>query len=593
MQKIEITKKNLLPQKTHWSVYRWMLSFLSAYRGPFVIVFLMGIVITTVELLLPKALQIVIDNALPSKDTRLLSEIFFSLIVLVAISIFLTLKKNLIDRRIRENVARDVQIGIYQKIRKLGFSYFEEHPVGESIGLLQSEVDALQRFYRELFPRFIQTGLFSLISVLMMCTISIPLALIMFPTLLLYNIFGRNLDRKVSDYGNKFAEQRVHFSQTIYEMLSAQVELRTNAAEEWGNKRGEEATESLNKALRQSFNFINLRNATRIFFQYIGSIVTIMYGVHLLLSNVITVGEISAFLIYFFTAMQNMTSFIMLTSEQRVMIRQAHRLYEIYAATPDVVEQKNPIELQEVKGHIKFNDVAFAYKGKDPIIKGVTLEIEAGQRLALVGPSGEGKSTLIKLLPRFYDPVSGSITIDQIDIRNWSLKQLRQTIGIVFQETYLFGSTIRENILIGNPTASEEEVIAAAKAAAAHEFIMRLPQGYDTPVKERGVILSGGQKQRISIARLFLKSPKIILLDEATAALDNFSEAEVTDALKNLMKGRTTITIAHRISTIKDYDVIAFLKDGRITEIGSYEELMKKEGEFFSLVSGQGGREPS
>lgn len=568
---------------------KWIISFLAPYRVQFTLTLLLGTLITLIELLLPKSLQFFIDKVLPMRNPQVVIYTFILLAVLIFASVFLSIKKNRIDIAMQEYVARDIQFKVYQKIKHMGFSYFEEHPVGESIGLMQSEVDSLQKYYRNLLPNYIKTGLFSSISVILMCMLSIRLTLILFPAVFIYRLFGTKLDRRVSEYGKEWGEQRVQMYQTVHETLSSQLELKINSAELWGNSRSKTAIARHNQALLRSFSYQNLRTPLRRLAQYAGALATMIYAVYLFNSKMMTVGEISAFLLYFFIAMQNMISFVVLTSEQRAMLKQVERLYLLDLMEPEITEEKNPAIIGQVTGDVVFKHVRFAYKGKAEVLQDFSLAIKAGQRVAVVGPSGEGKSTLLKLIPRFYDVKEGSISIDGVDIRQWPLWKLRQEIGIVFQETYLFGSTVRDNIWIGNPQASDQEVIAAAKAAAAHEFIMSLPQGYDTPVKERGVILSGGQKQRISLARLFLKSPSILLMDEATAALDNINEMEVTDSLRRLMKGRTMITVAHRISTIRDYDVIVVLKDGYIAESGTYKDLMDGCGEFSKLVKGQNG----
>jgi ATP-binding cassette subfamily B protein/subfamily B ATP-binding cassette protein MsbA len=220
------------------------------------------------------------------------------------------------------------------------------------------------------------------------------------------------------------------------------------------------------------------------------------------------------------------------------------------------------------------------------VIQRFTLDIQPGEKIALVGSSGNGKSTILKLAARFYDPLEGEIRLDGVLLKMLALDQLRDAMGYVFQETYLFGTTVRENILFGQPDATDEQIIEAAKAAFAHDFILELPEGYETLVGERGVKLSGGQKQRISIARLFLKNPAIVLLDEATSALDNQSEREVQRALDQLLKGRTTITVAHRLSTIRKVDRIVVMDQGSISEVGSYDELMTKQGLFYQLSEG-------
>ena len=254
------------------------------------------------------------------------------------------------------------------------------------------------------------------------------------------------------------------------------------------------------------------------------------------------------------------------------------RFLAVIETEPEIVDAPDAEDLRDVKGDISYQDVSFRYNEEEPVLEHVTFSIPAGKSIALVGPSGGGKTTICSLLPRFYDVTGGSVTIDGRDIRRVTLKSLRENIGIVQQEVYLFGGTIRENIAYGKPDATEEEIITAAKEANIHDFIMDLPDGYDTFVGERGARLSGGQKQRISIARVFLKNPPILILDEATSALDNESERHIQKSLEALSKNRTTITIAHRLSTIRNADEIIVIHDQNITERGTHKELLEKNG---------------
>lgn len=254
------------------------------------------------------------------------------------------------------------------------------------------------------------------------------------------------------------------------------------------------------------------------------------------------------------------------------------RFLNIVEAEPEIVNKKDAVDIKDVKGNIEYRNVSFRYNEKKQIINNINLTIESGKKIAFVGPSGGGKTTLCSLLPRFYDVSSGSIMIDGKDIRDVTLESLRNSIGIVQQDVYLFSGTLKENIRYGKPTASDEEVIKAAKEANIHDFIMSLENGYDTYVGERGVKLSGGQKQRISIARVFLENPPILILDEATSALDNESERFIQNSLDKLAKNRTTIVIAHRLSTIKNADEIIVIEGGRIKERGNHRELLKKGG---------------
>ncbi len=316
-------------------------------------------------------------------------------------------------------------------------------------------------------------------------------------------------------------------------------------------------------------------------------ILVVVLGAILLSKGMLKAGDYLAYLLYISTLLTSIRRIVDYMEQFQRGMTGLERFVDIMDVEPDIQDKPNATELQNVRGDVAFHHVSFHYSDdtEHEVLNDIDLTVPAGQNVALVGPSGSGKTTLCSLIPRFYDVSGGAVSIDGQDVRDVTQHSLRRSIGMVQQEVYLFSGTVIQNILYGRPDATREEVIQAAKRAGAHEFIMKLPNGYDTYIGERGVKLSGGQKQRLSIARVFLKDPPILVLDEATSALDNESEHLIQQSLKELAKGRTTFTIAHRLTTIKNADVIWVLTENGVEEIGSHAQLMQKHGLYYDLYS--------
>jgi ATP-binding cassette, subfamily B, bacterial len=570
-----------------FKVYLWTLSFLKPYKWLFSLVILSSVFITGIELLIPKFIQYFIDVIVPEKNTQLFFTLLGSTVGLLAIMIYLSTVRNNLQRIVQEKASRDIHFSIFSHLRKLGFSYFEKTPIGETLSLMNTEVTAVQNLYRQFIPFMIQEAIFSILAIFILFTMNVKLALIIIPAFLLYYLVGPRFERKASLLSKELSTNRIALNKKIYETISSLLEVRAYSSEKWEYGRLNDKVQIYNHSMIKAYLYAYIRGTVRRLSYYAGAIAILIYGSILVRSNNLTVGEFSAFLLYYFTAMHRLTAVITSMTEQRVLMYQVDKIYQLMNVKPEITDPKQPVLLSDIKGKIEFKNVHFRYPASEDIIKGFNLTVKPGERIAFVGTSGNGKSTLLKLLGRFYDPSRGDILLDGVSLKDLKISQIRNSIGYVFQETYLFGSSVRENIRFGNPDATDDQIEEAAKAAYAHDFILKLENGYDTLIGERGIKLSGGQKQRISLARMFLKDPKIILLDEATSALDNVSEVEVQRALDTLLNGKTTLTVAHRLSSIQDYDQIIVVDQGQAAEKGTYEELMARKGIFYHLSSGE------
>lgn len=569
-----------------FKVYLWCLSFLNKYKWKVVAMLFLGIIISTCELLIPKFIQYFTDHILVEGDY---SSFYSSLIILAVVASFLfiaTVLNNMIKNTVAEKASRDLQVSLFKHTRTLGLEYFENHPVGQTLSLMNTELRAIQNIYRDLFPWLMKETIFSTVALAFMFYMNYKLALIIIPCFLLYYLGGPFFDKKTSIYARLLAQSRMDLNQKTYETLTGLNEIRSNGSEQWDAANFEIKVDEMGIQTNLTSWYSLWRGGIRRLSYYAGGIALFGYGFYLLKLQQLSVGEFVAFVLYFFATMHRLTSVITSIIQQKILMYQAERLYEFMILIPGVKESESPLVIDVLKGNIVFNNIHFSYTNERSILTNLNLEIIEGQKTAIVGSSGSGKTTILKLIGRFYDPCKGSITIGNIPISDLYYKDLRKSMGFVFQDTFLFAGTVKENILFGNPEASDSDIVASAKAAFAHDFIMGLPKGYDTLLGERGVRLSGGQKQRISIARMFLKNPSIILLDEPTSALDNISEFEVQKALTNLLQNRTTVTVAHRLSTIKHYDRIIVLHQGSVIESGTFEELLNNKGHFHTLYYG-------
>ncbi len=482
----------------------------------------------------------------------------------------------------------DVRQKLFRHLQRLSLRFYEQNPHGWIMSRLLYDVDAIQATLSGNLVQVISDTIVVVVAIVILYAINWRLALIASISLPLYAINFMMMRREIR---RQAAEQRDQFSQ-VYSMLSEDIAgikvVKVFAREQWEARR---FVKEIRSTIRLNVRLGRLRtilgnNANLI--TGLSDLAVLAFGSYqILFMNNLTLGQLIMFRGYLWMLFQPIINIVTANDVLNNAMAAVDRIFDTLDTPPEIQESKQAVKLRSVEGRVEFRHVDFAYEPTEPVLRDVNLVAEPGQVIALVGPSGSGKTTLVHLLPRFYDPANGQILLDGIDLRDLSLRSLRGHIGMVMQEDFLFSGSLRENIKYGRPHASDEEVVQAAIAANAHNFIMEFPDGYETQVGERGDRLSGGQRQRISIARAILRNPRILILDEATSDLDSESEALIQEALEKLMKNRTTFSIAHRLSTVMNADQILVLDHGQVVERGTHAELATAGGLYAKLCEVQ------
>jgi subfamily B ATP-binding cassette protein MsbA len=484
-----------------------------------------------------------------------------------------------------ESVTRDLRQSVYAHLQNLSLGFFASRRTGELTSRLSSDVTVVRIALVNNIATLLSNVLTVIGSAALIITINWRLTAIVVLIFPLATIIARLYSRSLRPLSTQVQDKLADATATAEEAISGVRVVKSFGREPYEVRRFNEATQEV---FRSSLKLARIRATfgpligLMFFFALVG---LLWFGSQEVSAGRLNAGDLVAFLLYGGVIAGGISGLATIFSQFQEAIGATRRLFEILDTQPEVRDAPAAREVGQVQGRITFDHVSFAYEDGVEVVSDISFEIAPGEILALVGPSGAGKSTLFNLIPRFYDPTSGAVRLDGYDLRELQVASLRATIAIVPQDTMLFSGSVRENILYGDLNAGEAEMIAAAKAANAHDFIQALPRGYDTLVGERGVKLSGGQRQRVAIARAILKNPRILLLDEATSALDSESEGLVQEALGRLMQGRTTIIIAHRLSTVQVAHRIAVLDKGRLVELGTHDELMARRGLYYKLYT--------
>lgn len=485
-------------------------------------------------------------------------------------------------------IEADMRSDIFGHYQKLSFSFYDDQKVGKLLSRVTADLFDISELLHH-GPEDIVISIIKIVgSFVILSFFDVKLALLSVAFVPVMAVYAGILNRRMV---NAFKQNRVKIADIngqIEDSLSGIRVVKSFANEEVELEKFREGNNNFLKAKRRSYLYMGAYHSGMNAFSTLITVVVLIGGFQFISKGYLDVSDLITFLLYISNFTEPVKKLVNFTEQFQNGYSGYSRFKEIMEIAPDIADKEDAVEVEQLSGNIVFDQVAFQYNNHtDKVLCNIDLEVKAGEYLALVGPSGGGKTTLCSLIPRFYDVTKGKIKIDDIDIKDMKLDSLRNNIGIVQQDVYLFAGTILENIRYGNPKATDEEVMQAAKQANAHSFITGLPEGYHTDIGQRGVKLSGGQKQRLSIARVFLKNPPILIFDEATSALDNESELVVQQSLEHLAKNRTTFVIAHRLSTIRNAERIIVLTDEGIAEEGTHSELLEKQGVYSGLYQVQ------
>ena len=581
--------RNILEDNIMKENLKKMISYYKPYKRVFFADTLFAIIASIVALIIPLVVRYITSTVVhmnPQQAFKQIMYIAIAVFVLIIIQIYCNYFISNYGHVMGAKIEYDMRAEIFAHFQKMPFSFFDDQKVGQLMSRITSDLFDITELLHH-GPENVTISVIKIIGALcILLSIDKKLALAAFALVPFMIVYAYFFNKKMKQTFRINRKKIAAINEQIEDNLSGIRVVKSFANEQLENEKFKIGNKAFLEAKKNNYKYMGGYNAGLIGFNTMINLVVIVAGGIMFTKNMVNVTDFITFLLYINIFTDPVKTLIDFTEQFQNGYSGYERFRQILDMEPEIKDKEGAKELTNVVGNIKFDDVSFRYNDNDHrVLKHINLEIPAGSYIALVGSSGAGKTTLCNLIPRFYDVTKGSISIDDEDIRNVKLKSLRNNIGMVQQDVYLFAGTIYENIKYGKPTATKEEVIAAAKLANAHGFIKHLPNGFDTDIGQRGIKLSGGQKQRLSIARVFLKNPPILIFDEATSALDNESEKVVQESMEKLAKNRTTLVIAHRLSTIRNAEKILVLTENGIEEQGTHNELINKKGIYYDLYN--------
>ena len=558
------------------------------YYGPYKAVFFIDLicaaVISLVDLAYPQILRTMTKTLFTQDKDMILHALPVIAVSLFVMYIVQSLCKYYVTcqgHMMGANMERDMRRELFDHYQELSFSYYSRNNSGQMMSKLVSDLFDISEFAHH-GPENLFISLVKIVGAfIFLFFINKKLALPLIILVIVMFVFSFRQNAKMQETFMENRRKIGDVNASLQDTLSGIRVVQSFANEDIEREKFKKSNEAFLVSKRDNYHCMGGFMSSNLFFQGMMYLVTLVYGGYLIAQGEMQTGDLAMYALYIGIFISPIQILVELVEMMQKGLSGFRRFLDVMETESEIKDADDAVELKYVKGHVRYDHVSFHYSDDEtPVLSDISIDIPAGRSIALVGPSGSGKTTICSLLPRFYDVTGGSITVDGKNIRGLTLKSLRSQIGMVQQDVYLFDGTIKDNIAYGKPGATDDEIIKAAKCASIHDFIMELPDGYDTYVGERGTRLSGGQKQRISIARVFLKNPPILILDEATSALDNESERWIQKSLEELSKNRTTITIAHRLSTIRDADEIIVITEDGIAERGTHAELLAQNGVY-------------